>query len=334
MSMISYLIISFGFRNGRNCEQMLVKFFHLVCKSLDDRKCNLVDGIFLDFSSAFDKVDHNLLLSKLHSLGIRGSLLQWIQNFLFERKQRVVFKGAVSRWVSVTSGVPQGSVLGPIFFVLFVNDLNDVVSSPLYQFADDHTIVRPILSRLDHIALQRDVHNIFRWTLRNKLPLNLSKCSVMHMTRSRSPCFFEDYFMGDSKLEEVNEFKLLGVTFGKDLNFDSHIDSISKKVSKLSGFIIRCTKNMSPNTLLNLYKALILPHIIYCACVWAPYQRNHLDRLEKVERKVTRTLFLKQSPFADVRPPYSDRLLDLDLVRVEDAFKIQRLILGLRFLMI
>ena len=126
--------------------------------------------------------------------------------------------------------------------------------------------------------------------------------------------------------------KLLGVTFGKDLTFDSHIDSISKKVSKLSGFIIRCTKNMSPNTLLNLYKALILPHIIYCACVWAPYQRNHLDRLEKVQRKVTRTLFFKKSPFADVRPPYSDRLLDLDLVRVEDAFKIQRLILGFKIL--
>ena len=131
-------------------------------------KCNLVDGIFLDFSSAFDKVDHNLLLSKLHSLGIRGSLLQWIQSFLFERNQRVVFSGAVASLVSVTSGVPQGSVLGPIFFVLFVNDLNDAVTSPLYQFAYGHTIVRLVLStcRLDHIAFQRDVHNIFRWTIR------------------------------------------------------------------------------------------------------------------------------------------------------------------------
>ena len=136
----------FGFRSGRNCEQMLVKFFHLLCKTLDDRKCNLVDGIFLDFSSAFDKVDHNLLLTKLHSMGIRGFLLQWIQDFLSQRKQRVVFKGAVSDWCSVTSGVPQGSVLGPIFFVLFVNDINDVVSSPLFQFADDHTVLRPILT--------------------------------------------------------------------------------------------------------------------------------------------------------------------------------------------
>ena len=98
-----------------------------------------------------------------------------------------IFKGAVSDWCSVTSGVPQGSVLGPIFFVLFVNDINDVVSSPLFQFADDHTVLRPILSERDHVALQNDIHNIFQWTLRNKLPLNLSKCSVMHMTRSKSP---------------------------------------------------------------------------------------------------------------------------------------------------
>ena len=316
---------------------MLVKFFHHVCKSLDDRKCNLVDGIFLDFSSAFDKVDHNLLLSKLHSLGIRGPLLQWIQSFLFERKQRVVFKGAVSSWVSVTSGVPQGSVLGPIFFVLFVNDLNDVVNSPLYQFADDHTIVRPILSRLDHMP-SRGMFIISSGGLSRinylSIFLNVLLCTWLDLNLLVI-LMTDDYFMGESKLEEVNKFKLLGVTFGKDLTFDSHIDSISKKVSKLSGFIIRCTKNMSPNTLLNLYKALILPHIIYCACVWAPYQRNHLDRIEKVQRKVTLSLFFKQSPFADVRPPYSDRLLDLDLVRVEDAFKIQRLIFWvLRFLTI
>ena len=159
----------FGFRSGSNCEQMLVKFFNSLCKTLDDRKCNLVDGIFLNFSSAFDKVDHNLLLTKLHSMGIRGVRLQWIQDFLSQRKQRVhssVFKGAVSDWCSVTYGIPQSSVLGPIFFVFFVNDINDVVSSPLFQFADDHTVLRPILSERDHVALQ-NIHNIFQWTLRN-----------------------------------------------------------------------------------------------------------------------------------------------------------------------
>ena len=138
--------------------------------------------------------------------------------------------------------------------------------------------------------------------------------------------------MGDITLDEVDDFKLLGVTFSKDLSFDTHIDKISSKLSKLSGFIIRCTRNMSYSALLNLYKALILPHIVYCACVWAPHQTNHLDRLEKVQRKISRTLFYKQFLKSDVRPPYSDRLSSFDLVKLEDAFKIQRLVLGFKIL--
>ena len=99
------------------------------------------------------------------------------------------------------------------------------------------------------------------------------------------------YIMDDSRLDEVNKFKSLGVIFSKDLSFDFHMDTISSKVPKLYGFIIRWTRNMSSFALLNLYKALVLPHIIYCACVWAPYQWNHLDKLEKVQRKITCTLF-------------------------------------------
>ena len=154
----------------------------------------------------------------------------------------------------------------------------------------------------------------------------------MHFTRSNSPNHCNHYIMGNSKLAEVSNFKLLGVTFSKDLSFDLHIDAIARRVSKLSGFITRCTQYMSSFALLNLYKALILPHILYCVCVWAPYQRNHLDRIEKVQRKITRTLFYKQSPNAVVRPSYSERLLGLDLVKVEDAVKIQRLVLGFKIL--
>ena len=324
----------FGFRSGRNCEQMLSKFFHLLSKSLDDRKCWLVDGIFLDFSSAFDKVDHNLLLGKLHSMGIRGQLLRWIQNFLYMRKQRITFKGVVSEWCNVTSGVPQGSVLGPILFLLFVNDLNDVVSSSLFQFADDNSIVRPIYGDLDHKILQQDIENIFKWSVCNKLPLNLSKCSTMHMTRCKSPKFCSSYTMGSDELKEVDEFKLLGVTFSKDLSFDSHIGNVANKISKLSGFIVRCTRNMTSDALLNLYKSLILPHIVYCVCVWSPFQRNHIDRLEKIQRKITRTLFYKDFPEVDFddRPSYSERLVDLKLIKLEDVYKCQRLVLGFKII--
>ena len=157
-------------------------------------------------------------------------------------------------------------------------------------------------------------------------------CNSHYFTRSSSPNYCNHYDMGNSRLAEVNEFKLLGVTFSKDLSFDLHIDAISRKVTKLSGFITRCTRNMSPFALLNLYKALILPHILYCVCVWAPSQRNHLDRMEKVQRKLTRTLFYKQWPNAVDRPPYYERLLDLDLVKIEDVLKIQRLVLGFKIL--
>ena len=156
--------------------------------------------MFLDFSSAFDKVDHNLLLSKLQSLGFRGSLLQWIQNFLLMRQQWVIFKGSLSEWCMVTSGVPQGSVLGPILFLLFVNDINDELSSQLLQFADDHSIVRPICNEHDHNILQQDIQNIFQWTVLNKLPLNLSKCSVMHMTRSYVSKFLQPVLRSLRKL--------------------------------------------------------------------------------------------------------------------------------------
>ncbi len=322
----------FGFRSGRNCEQMLSKFFHLLSKSLDSQKCNLVDGVFLDFSSAFDKVDHNLLLRKLHSLGFRGSVLLWIQNFLFMRRQRVIFKGYMSEWCMVTSGVPQGSVLGPILFLLFVNDISDVVSSPLFQFADDHSIVRPIFSEQDHNILQQDIQNIFHWSLLNKLPLNLSKCSVMHMTRSKSPKFCSSYLMGDVKLVEVDDFKLLGVTFSKDLSFDSQVGIVCDKISKLSGFVIRCSRNMSPDALLNLYKSLVLPHVVYCVCVWAPFQGNHIDRLEKIQRKITRVAFYRTSSKVDRRPDYIERLIDLQLMKLEDVYKFQRLVFGYKLL--
>ena len=323
----------FGFRRGRNCEQMLSKFFHVLSKSLDNRNCNLIDGVFLDFSSAFDKVDHNLLLRKLHSLGFRDSLLEWIQNFLLMRRQRVIFKGSLSEWCKVTSGVPQGSVLGPILFLLFVNDINDVVSSQLLQFADDHSIVRPICNEHDHIILQQDIQNIFQWTVLNELPLNLSKCTVMHMTRSKSPNFCSPYFMGTVRLEEVDNFKLLGVTFSKDLSFDSQVGTVSDKISKLSGFIIRCTKNMSSAALLNLYKSLILPHLVYCVCIWAPFQRNHIDRLEKIQRKVTRISFYRRFACdADSRPSYIERLTELHLMKLEDVFKFSRLVFGYKLL--
>ena len=153
------------------------------------------------------------------------------------------------------------------------------------------------------------------------------------MTRSKSPNFCSPYFMGTVRLEEVDNFKLLGVTFSKDLSFDSQVGTVSDKISTLSGFIIRCTKNMSSAALLNLYKSLILPHLVYCVCVWAPFQRNHIDRLEKIQRKVTRISFYRRFACdADSRPSYIERLTELHLMKLEDVFKFSRLVFGYKLL--
>ena len=135
----------------------------------------MVDGIFLDFSTAFDRVDHKILSQKLHGFGIRGNLLKWTQSFLSDRIQRVTFGGVYSNWTSVISGVPQGFVLGLILFMLFVNDINDSLSSSFFQFADDHTIERRIRTVENQVALKKDLDIIYSWTCENNLSLNASK---------------------------------------------------------------------------------------------------------------------------------------------------------------
>ena len=138
-----------------------------------------VDVIYLDFSKAFDRVPHAHLISKLSSYGINGLLLKWIKDFLDNRRQRVCVRGSHSNWSSVTSGVPQGSVLGPILFIIYVNDLPEVVTSNLWMFADDSKIYRTITSDEDINRLQEDLHNISIWCSKWLMTLNLDKCKCM-----------------------------------------------------------------------------------------------------------------------------------------------------------
>ena len=302
---------------------MLAKFYNFLSGSLDNRECHLVDGIFLDFSSAFDRVNHNILLQKLHGYGIRGNVLSWIQSFLCGRKQRVIFQGEYSQWVPVTSGVPQGSVLGPVLFLLFVNDINNNLSSSLFQFADDHTLVRSIKSSDDNLSLQKDLDIIYQWTITNKLPLNASKCAVVHFTRCKDFMKFS-YKLGSCTLNVVDDFKLLGVVFSSSLSFTTHVDEICRKVARLTGFVIRLSRSMHYSALLHLFKALILPHLTYCAVVWKPSQTHLLDRLERSQRKVTKVMTFRKTFSSDMS--YESRLNDFDLLKIRDLFHVLRLV--------
>ena len=176
-----------GFVKGRSCETQLISTHHQWATALDQGR--QVDVVFLDFSKAFDKVNHAVLLQKLCNFGISGSLLQWCESYLSNRRQRVVLDGISSSWSDVSSGVPQGSLLGPLFFVIFISDLPEVVlpGSTIALYADDCKCSRIIDTAGDLELFQQDLDSLHRWSVRNFMNFNVKKCKIMKITKKIQP---------------------------------------------------------------------------------------------------------------------------------------------------
>ena len=203
-----------------------------------------VDVVYLDFQKAFDKVPHRRLLTKLEAYGVNGSILHWIKAFLSNRKQRVVVRGALSEWSTVTSGVPQGSVLGPILFIIYVNDLPDCIQSYLGIFADDTKLYRPICSSEDSSILQEDIDATLQWCDTWLSFLNLPKCHYSTIGHSSNT---EYYFSSENEANMISmvvEEKDLGVVFDKDLKFTSHVNQIVMKANRVLGIIKRTSEKV------------------------------------------------------------------------------------------
>ena len=164
--------------------------------------------MFIDFAKAFDLVNHTILLTKLYKYGVRGSLLDWCRDYLTNRQQRVVVKGEVSDWLTITSGVPQGSLLGPLFFIVFINDLPGVISedSTIALYADDSKLYRIINTPEDLSSFQDDLDKISDWCKGNKMKINTRKCKIMRITRKKSP-LVRDYYINGQSLESVHIYK-------------------------------------------------------------------------------------------------------------------------------
>ena len=215
-----------GFRGRRSCESQLVLTLDDFARSIDNRK--QTDVIILDFSKAFDTVPHQRLLLKLHHYGIRGNTLRWIKNFLCCRKQRVVLDGKSSDWVEVTSGVPQGTVLGPLLFLLYINDLPESVKSQVRLFADDCLLYRDINNQEDNKILQDDLDALSRWQDRWQMRFNPRKCYVMHITKKRT-ILQHQYMLNGVPLNTVEHQAYLGVHLSNNLKWDHHISVAKKK---------------------------------------------------------------------------------------------------------
>ena len=231
-----------------------------------------IDALYLDLQKAFDSVPHQRLLLKLEKMGITGNLLRWIKNFLSDRKQRVTLNGFSSDWSDVTSGVPQGSVLGPILFILYVNDLPSVVKSCCKVFADDTKLYKEIHGLKDYQDLQDDIYELCRWTAKWLLFFNANKCKVLHVGPN-NPRFV--YKMTDKNnntvdIKEVEHEKDLGIIFQQDLKFDQHVSMVVNKANRVLGLIKRTFAYLDKNTFLCLYKSLIRSHLDYGDTIWNP----------------------------------------------------------------
>lgn len=301
-----------GFVSGKSTLTNLLEFATKITDSILDG--GQLDVIFTDFSKAFDQVSHRLLLLKLQKLGIKSNILQWFRSYLSERTQCVVIGGCKSNRFTPTSGVPQGSILGPLLFLLFINDLPDIFSSSSSLFADDNKIFRKIDCAADGFCLQSDIASFSAWCDNNKLNLNPKKCSALSITRKPNPIDYQ-YSIKDMPIEKEIKKKDLGVTFDSKESFSHHISEITKKSYQLIGFIFRTTQHFNrPASLIKLYNTYVRSRLEYCSSIWNPHYDKYKDQIEKVQRKFTRMLYYR---FNWYKPAYPTRLKQLRMKSLE-----------------
>jgi len=279
----------YGFRNKRSTVLQLLKVLDHWTEILDDGNC--LDVLYLDFSKAFDTVPHCRLTSKLQAHGIQGSVLEWITDFLTGRKQRVSINGSLSEWLPVRSGIPQGSVLGPVLFIIYINDLPDLVKNFAMLFADDTKIYAQVNNEYEHRSLQDDLSRLMQWSEKWQLSFNAAKCKVLHYGRNNR--HFE-YSMGNGQakvtLQSAEEEKDLGVIFTTDLKFSRHIATAANKANRIVGIIRRSFRYLDKPMLAQLYKSLIRSHLEYANTVWCPMKQADIDHLERVQRRATKLI--------------------------------------------
>ena len=273
-----------GFRRKRSTVTNLLTFQHFTLEKLESN--SQVDTIYTDFSKAFDTINHKLLLKKLYQIGIHGSFLNWIKDYLLHRIQNVQYKSFVSRDIMVSSGVPQGSHLGPLLFIIFVNDLKLKLSDCSFlMYADDLKLYSEISEIDDCVNLQRNIDLLTLWCNENKLDLNIKKCKVMTFSRLRNNIKFT-YSISGQTLDLVETMKDLGVHFDTKLKFIHHTDRIISKANRMLGFIKRMTSDFqNPKSFRTLYLTLDRPILMYASPVWSPIYENNIKKLEKVQHK-------------------------------------------------
>ena len=313
-----------GFRHGHSCLSELLVHYEDLLANLSQG--NDVDVVYLDFAKAFDKVDHKLLLKKIRSLGISGKLFNWIKSFLNNRFQKVVIDGFHSYIALVLSGVPQGTVLGPILFLIYLNDINSSIKNgcTIRSFADDSRLFKPICTSQDAVNLQLDLQNVILWATENNMVLHEDKFELMQYSSSLNSNtkelleslpfneYARYYTTSDGfDLVPADQVKDLGIFMSSKLDFSSHISLIADNACRKAAWVLSVFRCRKVDTMMTLYKSLVRPLLEYCCPLWNPSKILDIQCLENIQRRFT-------SKIAGLENlTYWERLKKLDLMSLQ-----------------
>ena len=277
-----------AFRAGRSCLSQLLEHIEYVLLALVNNKN--IDVVYLDFAKAFDKVDHAILMKKIEQFGIKGKLYEWIKNFLAGRHQQVLVDNHLSRKEEVLSGVPQGTVLGPLLFLIYINDLEEATKNSILRiFADDSKLVKEIKEKSDHDELQKDLESAINWANENNMELNKDKFQLMQYGRNEG--MKEHYKISDdTMLNKEKHVKDLGVHVTDDASWSKQQTEAIKKGRKFMTWILRSFTSRAPEVILTLYQAYVVPRLEYASILWNPYMIGDIQQLESIQRTITAKL--------------------------------------------
>lgn len=296
-----------GFIKGRSTITNLFCLTQYISDAIDNN--SQLDVIYTDLSKAFDKLDHKTLITKFSNFGFSSDLITFLWTYLRNRVLYVECSGFKSPNFVATSGVPQGSVLGPLFFNIFINDIVDDLRVKCLMYADDLKLFNTVNSYSDCLILQSALEKVYRWCQNNFLTINTAKCNVVSFGLKNSLLTFE-YSLNHSPLPRSNTYKDLGVTFDHKLSFIPHMSNIINDSFKMLGFVIRNSKDfMDIPTLKLLYFSFVRSKLEYAAIVWSPYYKIHIHHLEQIQRKFLKFLsFRLDGVYPAIGVPHSDLL--------------------------
>jgi hypothetical protein len=279
-----------GSRSGRSTLSQLLEQQDEVLKALEEGE-NL-DTIYLDFSKAFAKCDHGLLFHKLKALGIKGRIGRWLFEFLTGRFIQVLVNGRKSSKSSLISGVPQGSVLGPVLFLIYISDIAENLIASTLVYVDDTKLKQKVKTEEDVEMMQVELQKLYLWGKKNNMEFNSTKFQVIRYGRNTELKENTEYFTGDFEeiIERFCSLRDLGVQMSEDANFTEHIDNICKKVRQRCGWISRTFYSKEKGFMKHMYNTLVQPHIDYCSQPWTPQEGPNLEKVENLLRDFTRKI--------------------------------------------